>query len=373
MKARLYFIDWLRVFVILSLIPYHAALTYTGLGDIYIKQTVSGMSVVPFIFVTMPLDNFFMTLLFFISGMSSFYSMSFRGAKSFVRERVKKLFIPFLLGTIFLCPVQAYSMALYNGYKASLPNFFREFFSMKIVDYLGYAHLWFLLYLFVFSIICKSFFQWCFYNKNRITKFVEWLIDKQHIYIPLLWVIAIEAILRPYFPGMQILIFDWANDLVYLSVFIFGFIFAFDSRIQHRIDRIFRKSIIIVGLSLVCLFLIYYHWLVLNEDFFILARLWAVIKGFYEVFFIVLLMIAGRRYFNVSNKTLEYLKGSSFTFYMSHLLVVTYITLFVVNLKINVYVKYSITVIVSLLVVVFIDKILRAIRKKKTKKLRSIN
>lgn len=127
----------------------------------------------------MPLDNFFMTLLFFISGMSAYHSIKLRGHKSFIKERVNKLLKPFLLGTILLCPVQAYSKALYNGYSKSLLSFLKDFFSTKIVDYLGYAHLWFLLYLFLFSIICRSLFQWCLQNKSRIDGFVDWLIDKQ--------------------------------------------------------------------------------------------------------------------------------------------------------------------------------------------------
>lgn len=33
-KERLYYADWLRILTILSLIPYHSALTYTSLGEV---------------------------------------------------------------------------------------------------------------------------------------------------------------------------------------------------------------------------------------------------------------------------------------------------------------------------------------------------
>lgn len=52
-KKRLYYVDWLKVFVIAALIPYHAALTYTRLGDIYIKKAITDFKVIPFILVTM--------------------------------------------------------------------------------------------------------------------------------------------------------------------------------------------------------------------------------------------------------------------------------------------------------------------------------
>lgn len=363
-RERLYFVDWLRALVILSLIPYHAALTYTGLGEIYIKKPISGVGVVPFIFTTMPLDNFFMTLLFFLSGISTYYSLKSRTGKAYTKERVSKLFKPFILGTIFLCPLQAYSMALYNGYEKGLFSFLGEFFSIKIVDYLGYAHLWFLMYLFVFSIICYPLFKWCLNNKDKVYELINKLINKHNIFIPIIWVIAVEAILRPYYPGMQILIFDWANDLVYLSVYIFGFIFAFDLRIQDRIDKLFNKSIFMVCISAVTLFIIYYYWLVVGGMDFTVTRVWALTKGIYEIFLIILLMIMGKRYFNKSNNVLIYLKQSSFIYYLFHMLPVTYITLIVIDLKINDYAKYLITVAGSFIAMAVLYKLLSIYRLK---------
>lgn len=51
---RLYYIDWLRVLVILSLIPFHGALTYLRYGIVYIKEPVTGLSALPFLVVVVP-------------------------------------------------------------------------------------------------------------------------------------------------------------------------------------------------------------------------------------------------------------------------------------------------------------------------------
>lgn len=358
-RERLYFIDWLRVSVILSLIPYHAALTYTGLGEIYIKKPITGPRVIPFIFMTMPLDNFFMTLLFFISGISTYYSLKSRSNGLYIKERINKLFKPFLLGTILLSPIQAYSMALYNGFSGNILCFIPEFFSARIVYYLGYAHLWFLLYLFVFSIACYPFFRWCLEHRNKVRGLVDTLISKQNIYVPIIWIVVVEWLLRPHFPGMQILIMDWANDVVYLSVFIFGFIYAFDQRIRERIDSLFTISIAMVLASGISLFLTYYYWLIINGDNFEVTRVWALSKGIYESFLIILLMILGRRYFNKSNNVLRYLKESSFRFYLYHMLPVTYITLIVINWNIDDYIKYLVTVFLSLIAMVITHRALK--------------
>ncbi|PKM49698.1 MAG: hypothetical protein CVV02_14580 [Firmicutes bacterium HGW-Firmicutes-7] len=358
-NSRLYYIDWLRISVILSLIPYHAALTYTGLGDIYIIEPVTGLKLVPFIFLTMPLDNFFMTMLFFISGISSYYSMKSRPDGLFIRERVNKLLKPFLLGTIFLSPVQAYSKALFNGFDGSLIEFIPEFFSKRIVYYLGYAHLWFLLYLFVFSVVSYPLFRWCLINRDRVKNVVDMMITKQYIYFPILWIIAVEAVFRPYFPGMQTLIMDWANNLVYLTVYVFGFIYAFDSRIQDRIELLLSKSIIMVSVSGVSLFFIYWYWLIGEGNNFLITRIWALSKGIYESFLIVLLMVIGRRCFNVDNKVLRYFKESSFNYYLYHMLAVTYITLAFTSLRINYFVKYLMTVVLSVIIMAIVHEVIK--------------
>lgn len=50
---------WLRVLVILTLIPFHAALTYLRFGNVYIKASVTGLSALPFVIATVPLGDFF--------------------------------------------------------------------------------------------------------------------------------------------------------------------------------------------------------------------------------------------------------------------------------------------------------------------------
>lgn len=94
---RLYYIDWLRVLVILALIPFHASLTYLRYGVVYIKTPVSGLGALPFLLVSVPIGDFCMTLMFFVSGVASYYSFKKRGAGMYVGERANKLILPFLL------------------------------------------------------------------------------------------------------------------------------------------------------------------------------------------------------------------------------------------------------------------------------------
>jgi len=63
------------------------------------------------------------------------------------------LLLPCVFAILFICPAMGYFKAItLNGFNGSLFTFYPVFFK-NIVAYLGWAHFWFLVYLFVFSMI----------------------------------------------------------------------------------------------------------------------------------------------------------------------------------------------------------------------------
>ena len=349
-KERLYYIDWLRVLVVLSLISYHSALTYTGLGDIYIRTPLHNAGVLPFLLITVPLRGFFMTLLFFVSGIAAYYSFKYRGKNQFIRERIRKIFVPLILGTLILCPVQAYFKALYNGFSGSLVKFIPEFFSYKIIDYLGYAHLWFLLYLFVFSLLCLPLFsKWSGY-KSDLKRVSLFLCKRNNIYLPILFIIAAEMLLRPRFPGPQTLIGDWANDIVYFSMFVFGFVFASDIKIQDRVNRLANISKIILCVLIVVYIMIEYLLATGSPEHRNLEMFSDVSKGLYECSAIIFLLCQAKKFLNRKSPVLSYLNKASFTVYMIHFVPVSMFTYLFAGVDMNVYLKYFLVVFSCLFV-----------------------
>lgn len=348
-KERLYFIDWLRVLVILSLIPYHAALTYTGLGSTYIIEPIHNAGALPFIVITASLDSFFMALLFFVSGIATYFSLHSKNQNEFIRERFRKLIVPLLLGTIFLCPIQAYFKGLYEGFSGSFFKFIPEFFSPKITHYLAYAHLWFLLYLFVFSLICFPLFQRWINDRFKLNKISQFLCKGKRIYIPILFIAVTEILLRPFFPGSLTLIMDWANDIVFLSFYIFGFVYASDKKIQERVSRLAGISgvfVIIVPIIYIVmdyLFLINGKWIPYSNT------IWVATKGFYECSAIIFFVWLAKKYLNRKSVVLSYLSKGSFTYYFLHYIPVSMFTYLLINLDIKIYIKYPLVILLSYL------------------------
>ena len=355
---RLYYIDWLRVLVILSLIPFHASLTYLRFGTVYIKAPVSGLAALPFLAVVVPLGDFFMTLLFFVSGIASFYSFKKRGMGDYVGERATKLMFPFLLGFLFLCPTTAYLQALYDGFEGGFLSFIPQFF-YKIFYYHGYGHLWFLFYLFVFSMLCVPLFNRWQRDESHIKRIGGFLSKGHRLLLPIGAIILLEISLRPFFHADQTLVFDWANDTVYLSVFVFGYLFAADSRIQEKVKGYFRTSIVFGLLSLATLFYVNIQSQVLYSDEAYLTPLWALAKGVYECSAIIFLLNAGRALFNKGGRAIGYLNRASFMVYIFHFLPVTFFTLLFIDLNMHIFVKFLLVVVLSYMTVFLIYELWR--------------
>jgi len=352
---RLYYIDWLRVLVVLTLIPFHAALTYLRYGVVPIKASVSGLSALPFLIFEVPLGDFFMTLLFFVSGVASWYSFNNRNAGRYILERLYKLMRPFGLGFLLLCPITAYFQALYEGFKGGFIDFLLRFFWYDTFHYHGYMHLWFLFYLFVFSVICVPLFNRWKSDESRIGRISAFFSKGNRLLLPIGFIILLEVCLRPLFnSGAYVFIGDWANVAVYLSLFIFGYIYAADLQIQEKVKQYFKLSIIFSILGLAVLYYVNIHSQMFWSDASYLGVLWVWAKGVYECAAIILLLNLGRLYLNRKSRLLTYLNKASFTIYIFHYLPVTLFTWIFVDLKMHIFIKFLLVVTLSYLTVLFI-------------------
>lgn len=152
--VRKYYIDELRWLMIALLIPYHAAMAWNTWNEPnYI--IFSGSRVLSSIVVS--LSPFLMPVLFVLAGISTRYSLRRRTVGQYLLERVKKLLVPFLFGTLVLMPPMTYIADCFNcGYKGSFLGHYRVFFT-KFTDLTGadggfsVGHFWFLIYLLVIS------------------------------------------------------------------------------------------------------------------------------------------------------------------------------------------------------------------------------
>ena len=239
--GRLAYLDWLRFFVVLSLAPFHAALSFTCAGVVYVYDTpirdflLAGtmrydMGPAAFRLFTIFMDNWFMHLLFLVSGVAASLSLRKRSALEFLGERANRLLLPLLLGTLFVISIQSWLRALSFGkFSGSFFSFYPLFFNGISTSPAGrgnfdYGHLWFLLYLWVFCLIALPLLT-AMKRKgaSKVRSGIVFFARGSLILVPCVWIALLEAVFRPGWPGFQNLVNDWANFTVYFSFFLFGY------------------------------------------------------------------------------------------------------------------------------------------------------
>ncbi len=145
-------IDWLRVIVFGLLIPFHVALGFVP-WSVYAyrnEQTAGTLTTLVLIFV----HQWRLPVLFLISGMGASFALKNRSWRQFVEERSIRLLLPMLFAMNFVVILGGYFAALARGESSS-------FLEFAVVWWCGLGeiwHLWFLVNLFVYSLLCAPLF-----------------------------------------------------------------------------------------------------------------------------------------------------------------------------------------------------------------------
>ncbi|MEG3766540.1 acyltransferase family protein [Alteromonas sp. 14N.309.X.WAT.G.H12] len=104
---RMAWVDNLRATIVLLVVHFHCCITYSHVGDWYIKDGPEGTLTdkLPYIFFIFHLQSFFMGVLFFIAGAMVPGAIDRHGAQKFVIERLSRLGVPALLYMFIVQPL----------------------------------------------------------------------------------------------------------------------------------------------------------------------------------------------------------------------------------------------------------------------------
>lgn len=100
-----------------------------------------------------------MPVMFLLAGVSACFSLKKRTGAAFLKERFRRLGIPFLFGVIFVNPILSYvADKTHNGYNGNYFEHYAVYFT-RFTDLTGYdggfttGHLWFIAVLILISCI----------------------------------------------------------------------------------------------------------------------------------------------------------------------------------------------------------------------------
>jgi len=349
---RRYDIDWLRLMAVFLLFFFHTACIFHPWSNYYIKNDPSS-PLITYIFVW-AVGHWHMSLFFVLAGASTYYALQKRSGVEYVRERVKRLFIPLIFGTLVLIPPLSYLALLnHSGYTQSFINWLPNFFHLQTADldafFLGgltVGHLWFILHLFVYSLISLPLFLYFNRESGR-----RWIKRIASTFIK-------PVVLFLLFPALLVLIskFPWVlggNPLFYITFFILGFILMSDQRLMDKIDS-YRLILLLLGvvpLAGTIILIGTNHW-PSNMPGWIESVISEYRNAFVPWFFILALLAYGRRILNFSNRFLRYFAEGAYPIYIIHQTVIVIIAFFVVQWDFGVWAKYSIIVASSFAVTI---------------------
>ncbi len=157
---RAIWLDYLRAFITMLVVAHHSSLAYTTFATFnkqaYIASTHPIVDTVRSygldIFEDFN-DVFFMALMFLISGIFVLPALARKGARTFVRDRFFRLFIPFVIAVTFLMP-----LGYLSSWHLAHGNYNLRAF---LVDYITVEHwpagpTWFIGILFLFNLIVAA-------------------------------------------------------------------------------------------------------------------------------------------------------------------------------------------------------------------------
>lgn len=340
---RRYDLDWLRVLAVFLLVPFHTALIFSLDPDliVYVKDHIESPAL---LMLAGFINIWHMPLLFVIAGASTWFALDRRSAGQYLGERVSRLLIPAIFGLLVLIPPMTYLHTIGHPGKPSFWQFYLGFFHFNPNDLTGYrgsftpAHLWFIIFLFVFSLAALPLFIWL---KKPSSESLRAALGRFFSHRGNLLLAFIPLSLA----GAVPLLGD-KNPLHYLLLFVLGFLLFCDDRIKNAMDRDWPLYALLSALGVLA-------YALTNNPF---SSPWSpdwIVSGLVFQFSrwasVITFLGAAHRWLNFGSPFLNYTSKAAFPFYSLHLPVDTLIGIWVIRLALPVWLKFALIVLLTTL------------------------
>lgn len=177
-SSRRYDLDWLRVILILVVLVFHS-LHFFDAGDWHVKNATSYFGAdLAMAFIS----RWMMPGIFVVSGVATYYALGKKGVSRFVKDRSLRLLVPLVVADFTHAAWQVYLERISHG---QFTGTFWQYYTTVYFNGLDRVngdfrwfgqHLWYVLVLFVFSLVCLPLFNWLRHGSGQ--RALAWLGDK---------------------------------------------------------------------------------------------------------------------------------------------------------------------------------------------------
>ena len=357
--SRVVSLDYLKAFIILLVVFLHSILAYPSWAFFNVNSFLNSSAPIvdsarcEFIdFIPSLLNGFFMALLFFISGLFVYPSLSAKGPVTFAIARLIRLGIPFAFSFFFVMPIAFYPSFLMSG---SSKNFISFLFSWSWNS--GPA--WFLSMLLIFNfyaiiLFCLKLFPRFSDNNIFLTNpFVFFLVlvfASFFVYLPLMYFWGPFQ----WFSFGPLLIGQTSRLLFYLVYFSAGLFlgkvglsstFLLDSAVFLRRSFVWLIGSAMLGFTyIVSLKIVPINLLVPWSP----PPFWwinALIFCFYSAILLMSSFLLSFVFFSRRNDLLDHLSANSFGIYILHYPFVVWAQFFLLHFSLTPCIKFLIVFI----------------------------
>jgi glucan biosynthesis protein C len=357
-RQRTYYVDWLRILAVLLLVPYHAAMIFVP-WTYHVKNAETSLVLEVF---NRFLGIWQMPLLFFIAGAGTWFALGHRTALEYVTERVRRLLVPLAFGMLVIVPPQTYLERLQQGrFHGSFLDFYPHFFEgVYPAGNLTWNHLWFLAYLFVFSLLLLPFFLWARGEggRNRVSRLTSLFRTGPSLLLLAIPPMAVQACLRVRWPGEQNLIDDWANFFFYITMFAYGYIvFA----AEGVMDRVARNRWLFLGigfLGVLVVAVVEHSGAAPRWGYNVGCITYLAFTGFNTWSWVLAILGFARIMLDRAGPRYAYATTASLPFYILHQTVIVIIGYHVVRWEVGVLTKFVVVTVSSLVGIVAVYEVL---------------
>jgi peptidoglycan/LPS O-acetylase OafA/YrhL len=351
---RRYDLDWLKALAVILVPIIHGGIIFSDTPYLIKNDETSLIITAVVILIGMPL----MPLFFMISGMSIYFALGSKKLIEFVRSRIVRLIVPFVFGLFAISSVSTYFAVRRHG---DFSGSFLEFYAHYFDGWWGYGgifpwyghHLYFLLYLFVFSLLGLGPFLLLRGDRGQrwLAALASFVNKPGGLYVLILPIAAIE-----YFnPLINLGVPHQGGWHMFSFVFflIYGFFFANNDGFQHAIERHARYAPWIALLSVIAAALLY----LISPNLYLSL----IPVSIYVWSIDILILTYARKHLSQPSKTLALLGDSALPFYIVHEPILVAIAFYVCAKELAILPKLAIILTASLPLMVLAVALIRRV------------
>lgn len=348
--TRRYDLDWIRVLAVIALLLFHTGMLFVAEWDWHIKNLQTSQLFTEWMYF---MSGWRMSLLFLVSGAGTFYALGFRSNRRYIRERATRLVIPLLFGMLIVVPPQIYFERLFNQQiEPGYLDFWLNMFGSGLYPQgdISWHHLWFIVYLFLYSIIALPLFVWLRRDGNPLLKHVAG-------WSPLMLMLAfglpyaiVYAVLTIPFPGPQNIVSDWGRFFGYLMLFVYGFMWVADNRLGQRLYECRKLALKWGFVTLIVLNAMRWNRWEPDWQLSLQAVAFMTLRGLSGFCWALALMGYARQWLRSGGPALRYANEAVYPFYILHQTVLLVIGYYVVQVNESIVLKFAFTAVVTFFV-----------------------